>query len=393
MKQRRACAVISATGCLAATGLLGPVGVARAASHATTGRCTPTITALPMPAHDTNGDILSVSGRVAVGFVADDAQHQSVTIWRKTGTSWSVQNLGDFGITEPFSGLSATGVNSRGEVAIGVNTNIMGGWLYAHGAVHRLRDFAGGTNAFARAINDHGEIVGEALDAAGNDFGAVWNHWSARPRKLRPTTGYDGSFAQGVNDRGDVVGGSFSNGPSPTLAVRWSPSGRPAVLHSPVFDGQGAGINAAGRVAGNGSTAAGDQRALVWNRSGHVRNLGVFSGSAFSRAIGVSARGDVVGFEGVNPPPPAIPVRHVLFWLGHGPARTLLPLSLDWHDGAYSHTMDNNGDVFGASSATHGSQPQPTEWTCARQQSFVPAAGAPAAPTVVSSVRIRATGS
>jgi hypothetical protein len=102
----------------------------------------------------------------------------------------------------------------------------------------------------------------------------------------------------------------------------------------------------------------------------------------FSRAIGVSSNGTVVGFEGVNPPPPEIPVRHVLLWPGLGAARTLLPLSLDWSDGAYSHTLDDHGDVFGASAATHTSLPRPTEWTCALQQSFVPAGAGGAGPAV-----------
>jgi hypothetical protein len=52
--------------------------------------------------------------------------------------------------------------------------------------------------------------------------------------------------------------------------------------------------------------------------------------------------------------------------------RSLLPLSLNWADGAYSHTLDNQNDVFGASSATAGALPRPTVWTCAFEQSFVP---------------------
>ena len=91
-----------------------------------------------------------------------------------------------------------------------------------------------------------------------------------------------------------------------------------------------------------------------------------------SRLIGVNNNGVAVGFEGVNPPPPAIPVRHILLWPGHGAARTLMPLSGNWADGAYSHTLDDHGDVFGASSVSSTSVPQPTEWTCALEQSFVP---------------------
>lgn len=113
--------------------------------------------------------------------------------------------------------LSAIGVNTRGELTIGVNTNVMGARLYRDGVIHRLRDFAGGPSAYVRPINDGGEMVGEALDANGNDFGAVWMHWWSKPISLRPTSGCDGSYAQGVNDQGCVVGGSFSIGPNPTV--------------------------------------------------------------------------------------------------------------------------------------------------------------------------------
>jgi uncharacterized membrane protein len=384
MMQRRASAVIGVTGSVVVLALLGPAGPAQAQrqSQSATNRCAPTITALPLPAGETNGDVLSVRGSTAVGYAADDSQHQAVMVWRRYTGTWTVQDLGNFGITEQFSGLSATGVNTLGEVTIGVNTNVMGAWLYSDGVIHPLHDFAGGTNAYVRAINDGGEMVGEALDANGNDFGAVWMHWWSKPTKLRPTSGYDGSYAQGVNDQGYVVGGSFSNGPNPTIPVRWGPDGHVKVLDTVGSDAQGFGINSAGRAVGDGSTAAGDGRALVWNRSGRVRNLGVFPGSVFSRAIGVSSNGTVVGFEGVNPPPPEIPVRHVLLWPGLGAARTLLPLSLDWSDGAYSHTLDDHGDVFGASAATHTSLPRPTEWTCALQQSFVPAGAGGAGPAV-----------
>jgi uncharacterized membrane protein len=337
--------------------------------------CSPAIIALPLPAGDTNGDVLSAASRFAVGYVADDAQHQQVAVWtRSEGRHWKVKDLGDFGLSDPFSALSATGVNAHGEVSIGVNAAVMRAWVYVDGAVHRLPDFAGGHNAYARAINDHGEIVGEALDQAGDDFAAVWPHWSSKPRRLAPIPGYDGSFAQGVNDRGVVSGGMFSLGSKPQLAVRWGPSGKPRVLRGLNGNAAAWATNDTGRTVGE----AADQTttyAATWSRSGRLHSLGLFRGDQFSRALDISTSGVVVGFEGVDPPPPAIPQRHILLWPGSGPVRSLLPLSGHWKDGAYSHTLDDHGDVFGASSAKAGALPQPTEWTCALAQSFVPRAG------------------
>ncbi|MGH3495924.1 MAG: hypothetical protein ACRDP1_00465 [Nocardioidaceae bacterium] len=325
-----------------------------------------------MPAGDTNGDVLAATGRYAAGLVADAAQHQDVAVWHLRAGRWHVHDLGDFGLTSPFSGLSATGVNRRGVVVVGVNISAVGAWVYTHGRIHRLKDFAGGRLAFVRAINNHGEMVGEALDAQGNDFGAIWWHWWSRPVKLRPVSGYDGSFAQGLNDRGDVVGGSFSNGPLHQLAVRWDPSGRVHRLRGLGGDAAAWSANVRLRTVGEATTAGDTKYAVVWGPHGHVRNLGLFAGDEFSRAMGVAPNGDVVGFAGTNPAPPAIPERQVIFWPGHGPLRSLLPLSRHWADGAYAHTLTSQGDVFGASAAAAGALPQPTEWTCALQQSFVP---------------------
>jgi hypothetical protein len=248
--------------------------------------------------------------------------------------------------------------------------------------MHQLRDFSGSTNAYARAVNERGEIVGEALDAQGNDYAAVWPNWWSAPVELAPAPGYDGSFAQGVDASGDVVGGSFSNAALPTVAVRWTPSGRPVTLGGFGAGGQAFGVVRPQLTVGFADTATGPH-AVVWNHSRPV-DLGLFPGLQFSRAVGVTPDGTVVGFEGANPPPPAIPVRHVLFWPGTGPVRTLLPLSLSWADGAYSHAADNQGDVFGASALMMTAFPRPTEWTCARQQAFVPpAVGTEPVPDVV----------
>ncbi len=337
--------------------------------------CSPAIIALPLPAGDTNGDVLSAASRFAVGYVADDAQHQQVAVWtRSEGRHWEVKNLGDFGLSDPFSALSATGVNVHGEVSIGVNAAVMRAWVYVNGATHRLRDFAGGGKAYARAINDHGEIVGEALDAAGNDFAAVWPHWWSDPRRLAPMRGYDGSFAQGVNNRGVVSGGMFSLGSKPQIAVRWRRNDQPRMLRGPDGGASAWATNDSGRTVGEASNQT-TTYATVWSRAGRLQSLGLFRGEQFSRALDISASGVVVGFEGVNPPPPAIPQRHILLWPGSGPVRSLLPLSGHWNDGAYSHTLDKGGDVFGASSARAGALPQPTEWTCALAQSFVPRSG------------------
>lgn len=330
--------------------------------------CPPTIVALPLPPGMNHGDVLGARGRRAVGFVANAAQHQHAALWTRSDGRWHVRDLGDFGITAPDEPLSATGIDHRGEIAVGINSDVMAGWLVSRGRVHRLTDFAGGTNAYVRAINASGAMVGEALDADGNDFAAVWRHWWSPPRRLAPTAGYDGSYAQGISNRGQVTGGSFSFGPLPTVATVWSLRGRAEALPSEQA-AEGIAINNSGEVAGR--QLVDPKPALVWPPSGPPRSPNLFAGDTFARGQAITARGKVVGFEGSDPVG-AIPIRHILLSSGTQRTRSLLPLSLSWADGALSHVITNNGTVYGSSALTHTSFPQPTVWTCTSSQSFVP---------------------
>ncbi|MDQ6850289.1 MAG: hypothetical protein M3070_10060 [Actinomycetota bacterium] len=330
--------------------------------------CPPTIVALPMPSGMDHGDILGALGHRAVGFVGDASGHQHVAVWTRFDERWHVRDLGDFGITAPGEPLSATGVDGRGEVAVGINSDVMAGWLVSGGRVHQLTDFAGATNAYVRAINASGEMVGEALDADGNDFAAVWAHWWSRPQRLAPVAGYDGSYAQGVSDLGQVTGGSFSFGPAPTVATVWSARGRAAALPSGQ-PAEGFAINNSGQVAGR--TLLDPRTALVWPRTGPPHSPNLFAGDTFARGLAITARGEVAGFEGSDPAG-AIPIRHVLLSFGMQPTRSLLPLSLSWADNALTHVIADNDTVYGSSALTHTSFPRPTIWTCTSQQSFVP---------------------
>jgi hypothetical protein len=334
------------------------------------GGCAPSIRALPLPAGMINGDVLAARGNRAAGFVGNSGGFQHVAVWTHTEHGWDVRDLGDFGVTTPFEPLSATGLDARGDVAVGVSSDLFEGWLVTPSGIHRLRDFGGGTSAYVRAINVHGVMVGEALDAAGNDFAAMWRHWWSRPVRLLPAPGYDGSYAQGVNDRGEVAGGSFSFGSLPTLAMRWSAQGRGKALHA-TGDAEAMSLNDLGTVVGR---ALSDPRtALVWRRHRAPKRLGMFPDATSARALAANDRGEVVGFEG-DDPPGQIPVRHLLFWPGEGPAKSLLPLSGSWADGALSHVITPGGTVFGSSAVTHTSLPVPTVWRCASAQAFVPSA-------------------
>ncbi len=343
--------------------------------HHPSHRCSPSITALPLPTGMVNGDVLAVAGDRAAGLVSDSEAFQHAALWTRTGGGWQVRDLGDFGVTAPDEPLSATGVDRRGDIAVGISSDLFEGWLVTRSGTHQLHDFAGGTNAYVRAINADGLMVGEALDADGNDFAAVWPHWWSRPVRLAPAPGYDGSYAQGVNDRGQVVGGSFSFGALPTLAMRWSRNGTAEVLPA-TGDAEAMSLNDRGAVVGRALVEP--STALVWHDSREPDSLGLFADSTFSRAFSVNDRGEVVGFEGDNPPG-QVPVRHLLYWPGEGPTMSLLPLSGNWGDGALTHVIAQDGTVFGSSFVNQESFLAPTMWRCAAAQAFVPTPTGPPA--------------
>lgn len=351
-----------------------PAG-AHARDHHANHRCSPSITALPLPTGMINGDVLAVSGDRAAGAVTDPGGFQHVAVWTRTRHGWQVRDLGDFGVTAPHEPLSATGVDARGDIAVGVSSDLFEAWLVTRSGTHRLHDFAGGTNAYVRAINANGLMVGEALDAYGNDFAAIWPHWWSRPVRLPPAPGYNGSYAQGVNNRGQVVGGSFSFGALPTVAMRWSRHGTPEALPAR-GDAEAMSLNDRGTTVGR--ALLDPSTALVWHGSREPDSLGLFTDSTFSRALSANDRGEVIGFEGDNPSG-QIPVRHILYWTGKGPTKSLLPLSGNWADGALTHVIAHDGTVFGSSFVNQESFLAPTMWRCAAAQAFVPSPTGPPA--------------
>ena len=110
----------------------------------------------------------------------------------------------------------------------------------------------------------------------------------------------------------------------------------------------------------------------------------MFAGDVFSRAIGVYSSGTWSASRASTPRRQRSRCGTSCTGRG-GAARSLLPLSLSWADGAYSHALDDQGDVFGASADAH--EPAKADRVDLRPaQSFVPperAAPAVRSPPVV----------
>jgi probable HAF family extracellular repeat protein len=173
---------------------------------------------------------------------------------------------------------------------------LAGVWLgittpgFAQYSLVDLGDLGGGF-ARARAINEAGQVAGEALlPVAGIVDRAVL--WQARTISDVGTLGGQQSAAFGINSGGTVCGWAqtASGNALPTL---WNGN---AVTALPTLGGNSGtawGINDAGTAVGYSYLSAGGYHAALWSGGG-VRDLGTLGGT-YSLAYDINNRGVAVG--------------------------------------------------------------------------------------------------
>jgi probable HAF family extracellular repeat protein len=213
---------------------------------------------------------------------------------------------------EDFCGFYASGAPLSGATCLG--------FLWQNGSMTPLATL-GGYNGSASAINNRGEVAGNAETATTDstcppydptqgqyqvlqDKPVVWENGHI---KQLPTYGGDpDGFAIAINDHGQVAGASGAcstfnliNGLylSPTHALLWD-HGRVTNLGSlgGSFGNQAHGINERGQVVGS-SDLAGDAvfHGFVWNRSTGMQDIPPVPGDTYSVALAINDRGVVTG--------------------------------------------------------------------------------------------------
>jgi probable HAF family extracellular repeat protein len=215
--------------------------------------------------------------------------------------------------------LGTLGGTSSRAIAISV-AGVVGASTTATNRVHAffwtakdgLRDLGtlGGDTSEAWGINVRGEVIGQSSVPS-----SIYSHaflWTEKDG-MRDLGSLGGSFSQafGIADSGVIVGHSTLAGDALSRAVLWSPErGK----------GQGAGPQ--------------------------IRDLGTLGGS-FSRALGISTRGDVVGLSNTTGDQQV----HAFRWTEHDSMQDLGTLG-----GTYSIAVGINarGETAGAAAVSNG---------------------------------------
>ena len=168
----------------------------------------------------------------------------------------------------------------------------------------------GASNSEAYAINNPGQIVGNATIPGGNGHAVFWTNILTPPINIGDTNVGLGSQAVGINNSGQIVG-NFNETTFFEHAAFWTNSA------SPPFDlgtlggtiSEAMGINAAGQIVGDATTATPLDHACFWtNSSSPAVDLGTLGGNS-STALGINASGQIAG-QAMD----AGGIKHAAFW-------------------------------------------------------------------------------
>jgi probable HAF family extracellular repeat protein len=208
---------------------------------------------------------------------------------------------------------------------IGTDGHTCRGFAWFLGEMHAMPTF-GGENSFATSANNFGQVVGWAENKIydptcnGNNGGtgkqklqfraALWQPLTNRMQELPPVAGDSTSAATAINDRGLVAGisgncGSSVGSTSANHMVIWQ-NGR--IVRQIPYTATNAwntpmAMNQHGDVAGfvGDPNPDGFVLAFVWSPGdAAITNLGTLTpddDTAFSQALGINNRGQVVGIS------------------------------------------------------------------------------------------------
>ena len=224
----------------------------------------------------------------------------------------------DLGILPGGSDSYATAINNPGEIvgygdtAPGENGSATHAIRFAGGAAIDLGVLIPGGSSYATGINDRGIIVGYASAPLGNTHAVSFV--DGKVVDFGPPPGGFNSAAAGINNQGQAVGWAdfgdgpihaalFANGAITDLGTL--PGGRSSAA---------AAINNLGQAVGWSDDGTGIARPVLFV-AGRVIDLGTFAGVTNCYPSAINDRGQVVGtVELLNPPDIDLPRTLAVLW-------------------------------------------------------------------------------
>ncbi len=221
--------------------------------------------------------------------------------------SYTVGYLWFNGATTEFSGdgesARAEGINNLGRIVGTIGSRAV---VWENGTPTQLGGLTAGGSATAYAINERGQIVGYAKNAASNTHAVVWVN--SVPTDLG-TLGGPSSTAFDINEAGQIVGDS-EDAAGQVRPVLWV-NGAPIDLGTlGGAHGIASGINDLGQIVGFSQTTAGNVfHATLW-QNGAAIDLGTLGGTVDSYASDVNHLGQIVGWS-----TDAAGASHAVLWM------------------------------------------------------------------------------
>ncbi len=264
--------------------------------------------------------------------------HPAVHAGAPPGT-YVARDLGSLGVV--YGGDAyARAINNSGQIA-GVASSIFGRssavlWS-ADGALRELGAL-GGNSIEVVGINESGHVAGHGATATGERHAFLWT-----PTSGMRDLGSSGtqSFATAINGSDHVVG-YFWNATGQQRAFRWTPSGGMQDLGTLGGTSSNASaINENGYIVGSSTTASGQEHAFLWTPMGGVQDLGTLGGT-FSVASAVNGSGYIVGASSTS----AGPV-HAFLWTPSGSG--MEDLGTLGGTSSFASAINENGYVVGDS--------------------------------------------
>jgi probable HAF family extracellular repeat protein len=196
---------------------------------------------------------------------------------------------------------TASAINNRGQIVGGSFLDDRSAFdafsLDKHGLVD-LGTF-GGFASLAFAVNERGDVVGQSdtpdFDALGDAISIAFLADKTGVHPIGSLPGLPNSQPLAINNKGVIAGRAYATAEDEDLrAFVWD---RGVMRDIGTLGGTNAeafGINDAGSVVGDSTTASGAQHAFLFEK-GTMRDLGTLGGN-FSRALSINNAGQIVGF-------------------------------------------------------------------------------------------------